>query len=69
MKGLTPALDYRERAGKMTADTAESYRRVSKAIVQNRSGRRAHSSSHYERRSGWHLEIVPERSPYAANQR
>jgi uncharacterized GH25 family protein len=66
-EGLTPALDYRERAGKMTADTAESYRRVSKAIVQSGavdSGSQAHVTTPL----GLVLEIVPERSPYAGGE-
>lgn len=63
-EGLTPALEYRERAGKMTADTAESYRRVSKAIVQN-GAVDARSQAHVTTPLGLTLEIVPERSPYA----
>jgi uncharacterized GH25 family protein len=66
-EGLTPALDYRERAGKMTADTAESYRRVSKAIVQN-GAVDGGSQTHVTTPLGLTLEIVPERSPYARGE-
>ncbi|WP_157995299.1 DUF4198 domain-containing protein [Peristeroidobacter soli] len=65
-EGLTPALDYRERAGKMSADTAESYRRVSKAIVQHGAVDRR-SQAHVTTPLGLTLEIVPERSPYSAS--
>ncbi len=65
-EGLTPALAHRERTGKMTADTAESYRRVSKAIVQN-GAVEAGSQAHVTSPLGLPLEIVPERSPYAGN--
>lgn len=65
-EGLTPALEYRARAGKMTADTAESYRRVSKAIVQNGSVD-DRSQAHVTTPLGLTLEIVPERSPYAGS--
>lgn len=63
-EGLTSALEHREHHGKMAADTAESYRRVSKAIVQNGAvdvGIQAHLTTPL----GLLLEIVPERSPYA----
>ncbi|MFC4313272.1 DUF4198 domain-containing protein [Steroidobacter flavus] len=63
-EGLTPALEYRERAGKMAADTAESYRRVSKAIVQN-GAVDSRSQAHVTTPLGLTLEIVPERSPYS----
>lgn len=62
-EGLTPALEYRERARKMTADTAESYRRVSKAIVQKGSVD-TNAQAHVTTPVGLTLEIVPERSPY-----
>jgi uncharacterized GH25 family protein len=63
-EGLTPALEYRERAGKMTADMTESYRRVSKAIVQ-KGAFDASSQAHVTKPVGLTLQIVPERSPYA----
>lgn len=62
-EGLTPALDYRRRMGKLSADAAESYRRVTKAIVQvGAAGRQ--SESPVTTPMGLHLEIVPERNPY-----
>lgn len=63
-EGLTAALEYRERMGKMTADTAESYRRVSKAIVQ-KGLLDGNAQTHVTTPVGLTLEIVPERSPYA----
>jgi uncharacterized GH25 family protein len=66
-EGLTPALEYREHAGKMTADTAESYRRVSKAIVQ-KGPVDARTQAHVTTPIGLTLEIVPERSPYVRSE-
>jgi uncharacterized GH25 family protein len=63
-EGLTPALEYRQRTGKMAADAAESYRRVTKAIVQVGTVG-AQSESHITTPLGLALEIVPERNPYA----
>lgn len=63
-EGLTGALQQRERAGQLTSQAAESYRRVSKAIVQVGAvdvNRQAHVTTPL----GLPLEIVPERSPYA----
>lgn len=65
-EGLTAALDYRQRTGKMTADAAESYRRVTKAIVQVGTVGEP-SESHITAPLGLPLEIVPERNPYAAS--
>lgn len=62
-EGLTPALDHRQRMGKMSADAAESYRRVSKAIVQV-GAPGSHVESHVTSPLGLSLEIVPERNPY-----
>lgn len=64
-EGLTSALDHRQRTGKMTADAAESYRRVTKAIVQVGTVG-TQSESHITTPLGLPLEIVPERNPYAA---
>lgn len=66
-EGLTPALEYRERTATLTADTAESYRRVSKAIVQNGSID-PQSQEHVTTPLGLTLEIVPERNPYAGGE-
>ncbi|HEY0687042.1 MAG TPA: DUF4198 domain-containing protein [Steroidobacter sp.] len=63
-EGLTGALEQRERTGQMSSQAAESYRRVSKAIVQVGAvemNRQAHVTTPL----GLPLEIVPERSPYA----
>lgn len=65
-EGLTSALNYRERAGKMSADSAESYRRVSKAIVQN-GALDARTQAQVTTPLGLTLEIVPERSPYSVD--
>lgn len=65
-EGLTPALDYRQRTGKMAVDAAESYRRVTKAIVQVGTVD-ARSESHITTPLGLALEIVPERNPYATS--
>ncbi|GFE82190.1 hypothetical protein GCM10011487_41900 [Steroidobacter agaridevorans] len=65
-EGLTPALDYRQRMGKMATDAAESYRRVTKAIVQVGTAA-TQSGSHITSPLGLPLEIVPERNPYAAS--
>jgi uncharacterized GH25 family protein len=64
-EGLTPALDYRQRIGKMATDAAESYRRVTKAIVQV-GAVGTQSESHITSPLGLPLEIVLERNPYAA---
>lgn len=60
-EGLTAAVDQRERAGRMTAPASESYRRVSKALVQIGA---VQPSSHITKALGLPLEIVPERNPY-----
>lgn len=63
-EGLTAALDHRQRTGKMATDTAESYRRVTKAIVQV-GPMQAHTEAHITSPLGLPLEIVLERNPYA----
>jgi uncharacterized GH25 family protein len=65
-EGLTPALNYRQRTGKMATDAAESYRRVTKAIVQVGTVD-AQSESHITKPRGLPLEIVLERNPYATS--
>jgi uncharacterized GH25 family protein len=65
-EGLTLALDQRHRTGKMAADAAESYRRVTKAIVQV-GAVDAPPDARVTTPLGLHLEIVPERNPYAAS--
>jgi uncharacterized GH25 family protein len=62
-EGLTLALEYRQRTGEMSADAAESYRRVTKAIVQVGTTS-AESETHITAPLGLPLEIVPERNPY-----
>jgi uncharacterized GH25 family protein len=64
-EGLSAALDYRQRTGRLAADAAESYRRVTKAIVQIGTPG-AQGESHVTSPLGLPLEIVPERNPYAA---
>ncbi|WP_161965799.1 DUF4198 domain-containing protein [Steroidobacter cummioxidans] len=64
-EGLTPALEHRQRTSKMAADAAESYRRVTKAIVQVGTVA-AQSAGNVTTPLGLPLEIVPERNPYAA---
>jgi uncharacterized GH25 family protein len=63
-EGLTPALDHRQRTNKMAADAAESYRRVTKAIVQI-GPLDPRAQTHATTPLGLPLEIVPERNPYA----
>lgn len=65
-EGLTPALAYRRRMGRMASDAAESYRRVTKAIVQVGTVG-GQSESHITSPLGLPLEIVLERNPYAAH--
>jgi uncharacterized GH25 family protein len=64
-EGLTGALEQRERTDRMKAGASESYRRVTKALVQIGTVE-ALSQSHVTAPLGLPLEIVPERSPYAA---
>ena len=52
----------------MSVDAAESYRRVTKAIVQA-GAVGAQSESQVTRPLGLPLEIVPERNPYATTER
>lgn len=62
-EGLTPALAWREHAGRSGADGSERYGRVAKALVQ--AGPAADGSpDHALRPSGLTLEIVPETDPY-----
>jgi uncharacterized GH25 family protein len=63
-EGLTRALDQRERTGHMQAGALESYRRVTKALVQI-GAIDEQQQSHITAPLGLPLEIVPERSPYA----
>ncbi|WP_129645593.1 DUF4198 domain-containing protein [Peristeroidobacter agariperforans] len=63
-EGLTAALDYRQRTSKMAMDAAESYRRVTKSIVQvGKLG--TPCGSHITSPLGLPLEIVLEQNPYA----
>ncbi|MDY6947100.1 MAG: DUF4198 domain-containing protein [Pseudomonadota bacterium] len=64
-EGLTRALEQRERTGRMQAGASESYRRVTKALVQIGAAE-AQLQSQVTTPLGLTLEIVPERSPYAA---
>lgn len=67
-EGLTDALKQRQQTDRMASAATESYRRVSKAIIQIGlidTARQAHVVTPL----GLPLEIVPERSPYAEAQR
>jgi uncharacterized GH25 family protein len=64
-EGLTAALEYRQRTGTLAKDAAESYRRVSKAIVQVGAVGEL-PEAHITTPLGLPLEIVLERNPYAA---
>ena len=63
-EGLTRALEQRERTDRMRAGASESYRRVTKALVQV-GAVDAQAPSHVATPLGLPLEIVPERNPYA----
>jgi len=62
-EGLTPVAAAREQARRTNTEGSESYRRDAKAVVQVG---RAGDQSQVIRPLGLSLEIVPERSPYAA---
>lgn len=62
-EGLTRAIEQREGAERMRAGASESYRRVSKALVQI-GAVEAQGQSHVTTPLGLPLEIVPDRSPY-----
>lgn len=64
-EGLTRAQEQRERTDRMTAGASESYRRVSKALVQI-GAVDEQSQSPVTTPLGLTLEIVPERNPYGA---
>jgi len=65
-EGLTPAIEQRRLAGRMTADGAESYGRRTKAIVRvGAADRRSPPSPHVTRPLGMTLEIVPDIDPSA----
>lgn len=64
-EGLTPALDHRVRLHRMDRDGSENYSRCAKSILQVGPGG-AGSQGQVTRPVGLPLEIVPERSPYAA---
>lgn len=63
-EGLTPALEYRSRTGRMSAPGSERYSRRTKTLVQVGPAD-AQRSSHVTQPIGLSLEIVPELSPYA----
>jgi uncharacterized GH25 family protein len=66
-EGLTPALEQRQRKHQMDADASESFRRVSKAIVQL-GATDAPANGYVTTPVGLPLEIVPERDPYAESR-
>jgi uncharacterized GH25 family protein len=69
VEGLTPALRFRERKHRMSADGSESYSRQAKAIVRVGPSialkGEASRASPVTRSIGLPLEIVPELDPYA----
>lgn len=62
-EGLTAAFEQRERTKRTSAPASESYRRVTKALVQIRAAD-ARPQPHVTKPLGLPLEIVPERNPY-----
>lgn len=66
-EGLTPALVWRERAGRSDSEGSENYGRVAKALVQV--GTAAEGAPDRALHPvGLTLEIVPELNPYAASR-
>ncbi|MDB5494785.1 MAG: sodium:proton antiporter [Phenylobacterium sp.] len=63
-EGLTPALALRARTHRADMDGSENYSRQAKALVQV--GPAGGSQAQVSKPVGLTLEIVPERSPYAA---
>jgi uncharacterized GH25 family protein len=63
-EGLTRAQEQRERTDRMKAGASESYRRVTKALVQI-GAVDSQSQSQVTTPLGLTLEIVPERNPYS----
>ncbi len=63
VEGLTPALDYRARAGQTQANGRESYSRRCKALINVGVGGKTNAA--ITRPVGFTLEIVPAISPYA----
>lgn len=64
VEGLTPALALRARTHRTDMDGSENYSRQAKALVQV--GPAGGSQAQVLKPAGLPLEIVPERSPYAA---
>jgi uncharacterized GH25 family protein len=64
VEGLTPALEQRERAHRMSADGSENYSRRAKSLVQVGPPEAA-SQAQVTESLGLPLEIVPEHNPYA----
>lgn len=64
VEGLTPALEERQRLGRMEADGSEIYSRRAKVLVQI-GGSETAATARVTQPSGLPLEIVPEVNPYA----
>jgi len=65
-EGLTPALAFRARTHRTDTDGSENYSRQAKVLVQV--GPAGGSQAQLLKPVGLPLEIVPERSPYAASR-